>query len=179
MNLLASYGWAIDVGFFVIIMIGVLAGVAVGFARCLSKIIGTVVSVIFAASYCVPFGYALESLFGLQSALYGALNSARLTVILSSVIAFVALVVVIRLLVWLIGCAASALAKRGGFLGAINRLFGGMVGAGIALSLIFFVLVILTWVNIDSVVTLINESRVVRSLYRSEALQYLAELSFL
>ncbi len=167
MNLLASYSWAVDVAFFAILLIGVFAGVAAGFARCFSKIIGTVVSVIFAGAYCVNLSEAFEILFGLKTAIYGAIGSVNLTNILSAVIAFVALVIVIRLLVWVVGHIASALVSRGGAISVIDRVLGAMAGGGIAFALVFLILSIISWIDIGTVNEFISESTVVRSMFHS------------
>ena len=179
MNLLASGAWALDVAFFAIILIGILAGVSAGFLRCVSKIVGTIVSVVLAASFCVAFKNNLESWFGLQTALTNATHSALAASILSTVISFLALVIVIRLLAWLFGHVGTALVEKNKFMAGLNRFLGGLVGGMLAAAFIFLLLAVMFWIDVGAANKFISDSSVVGAIYNWEYFRYAARFSFL
>ena len=179
MNLLASSAWALDVAFFAIILIGILAGISAGFLRCVSKIVGTIVSIVLAASFCVAFKNNLESWFGLQTALTNATHSTLTASILSTVISFLALVIVIRLLAWILGHLGTKIVEKSKFIAGLNRFLGGLIGAVLAAAFIFLLLAVMFWIDVGSANAFISESKVVGAIYNWEYFRYAARFSFL
>ncbi len=179
MNLLAAGAWTLDVAFFVIIFIGILAGVSVGFLRCVSRIVGTLVSLVLAASFCVAFKNNLESWFGLQTALTKATHSALAASILSTVISFLALVIVIRLLAWILGHAGTKIVEKSKFMAGLNRFLGGILGCVMAVAFIFLLLAVMFWIDVGAANKFISDSSVVGAIYNWEYFRYAARFSFL
>ena len=179
MNLLAANAWALDVAFFAIIFIGILAGVATGFLRCVTKIVGLILSGILAASFCVAFKNNLESWFGLQTALANATGSGLIASILSTVISFIALYIVIFLLAWFIGHVGTSIVDKSKVMASVNHVLGGLMGGVMAAALIFLLLAIMFWINVEAANSFISDSTVVGAIYNWDYFRYAARFSFL
>ncbi len=179
MNILAAGAWALDIAFFVILALGILVGVAKGFVKCVTKIAGLLLSLAFAVAFCVPFKNTLESWFGLQTALAGALGSDFAASWLSAMIAFVALIVLIRLAAWLLGSLGTALVEKFKPMAVINKVLGGLLGALFAGAVIFLLLALFYWIDAANINEFISESTVVGTIYRWEGFRYAARFSYL
>lgn len=164
MNLLAASGsWVLDVIFFVILLLGMLFGVWRGFVKGICKLAGTIFSIIFAFTFCIPMKNALDSWFGLTSAMGGTTAAGWGAVVIS----FVLLVILIKLGAWLIGKLGTALVDRFGPVRVINKMLGGVLGLVKALLFIFILLAIFKWIGAQGINTFIENSAVVGKIYTS------------
>ncbi len=178
MFLLASSAWALDVAFIVIIVLGILLGTWGGFIKGVCKLAGTLFAVFVAFTFCNAFKNTLENAFGLTSALA---NSVGATVAnwLSIVIAFVALFLIVKLGSWLLGLIGTALVDKIGVFRYINRILGGVLGLAEALILVFLLLTICYWINVDAVNQFIAQSSIVKAIYEWDGFQWAAQFNFM
>ena len=175
MNLLAEAsmagsggGWILDVIFFALILIGLIIGCTRGFVRGVCKLGGTLLAVVLAFSMCTPLQAALESSFGLTTAIANGVGNETLAGWLSIVICFIGLLVVTKLAAWLIGKLARVLVEKSKVLNVTDRILGGILGLGEALLLILVLLTVCHWINADFINEFIQSSVVVKSIYTSE-----------
>lgn len=61
--------WIIDLMFFAILIAGIIIGAMQGFVKSITKLAGSLFAIIFAITFCISFSNALESWFGLTTAL--------------------------------------------------------------------------------------------------------------
>ena len=179
MNLLAAGAWVLDVVFFAIIALGILGGVALGFLRGVCKIAGTIFSVALSVAFCVPFKNDLERWFGLQSALANSIGSALAASWISTIISFLVLGVVIRLLAWLLGHVGTAIVEKSEAMKTVNRFLGGLLGLVGAAAVIFLLLAIFFWISAPSIDAYICDSTIVGAIYQWDGFQFAARFSFL
>ncbi len=179
MNLLAAGAWVLDIVFFAVILLGILTGVCLGFLRGICKIAGTLFSISLAVAFCVPFKNTLESWFGLQTALTNSIGNATAASWVTTAISFVALVIVIRLLAWMLGHFGTALIDKSGAMRSLNRFLGGLLGLVGAAAAIFLLLAIFYWVSVPGVDEFISESTIVGAIYKWDAFRYAAQFSYL
>ena len=59
--------WALDVIFFLILLLGLVLGSWRGFVKGICKLAGTIFAIVVAVTFCNPFKNALESWFGMTS----------------------------------------------------------------------------------------------------------------
>lgn len=179
MNLLAAGAWSLDLVFFILIFVGILLGVFFGFLKGVCKIAGTILSVVLASAFCFPFKNNLESWFGLQTALQKSIGSAIGAGLITTVISFIVLVVVIRLLAWFLGSAGTALAEKNDTMKLLNRFFGGLFGLIVALAVIFLLLAIFSWISAPGIDAFISKSSVVGAIYNWKWFRYASRFAFL
>ncbi len=165
MNILAASAssWTLDVVFFALLLLGLLFGVWRGFVKGICKLAGTIFSVIFAFTFCIPMKNQLDSWFGLTSAMGGTTAAGWGAVVIS----FVVLVILIKLGAWLIGKLGTLLVNKFGPVKVINKILGGLLGLVKALLFIFILLAIFRWVNAASINNFIANSAVVGKIYNS------------
>ncbi len=175
--LLAAGAWSLDVAFFIILALGTLMGVARGMVKSLCKLAGLIFSVIVAFMFCVSFQNCLEEWFGLTSALVNAIGNAKAGAAISVVIAFVALVILVRLASWLIGKAGTALVDKFKPFRVINHVAGGILGMFEAFMLIMFIFAVCYWIPSEDMHLFILDSRIAGKVYEWVASE-LAQLDF-
>lgn len=165
MNLLAATGsWVLDVVFFALLLLGMLFGVWRGFVKGICKLAGTIFSVIFAFTFCIPMKNALDSWFGLTSAMGGTTAAGWGAVVIS----FVALVILIKLGAWLIGKVGTFLVEKFAPIKVVNKVLGGILGLAKALLFVFIILAVLKWIDAAAVDNFIGNSAVVSRIYFSD-----------
>ena len=169
--LLAAGAWALDVAFFVIIVLGIAMGVSRGFVAFLCKIAGTIFSVAIAITFCVTLQNSLESWFGMTTAIAVGIGNATIAKVLAIAISFVILVILVRLLTWLIGKLATSLIDKFAPLRFVNRLLGGIMGALAGVMLIFLLLAICHWIPAPSMHEFIHSSTVTGKVFDWVVLQ--------
>ncbi len=169
MNLLAASGaWALDIVFFVIVIVGILLGVRRGFIGGICRLAGTLFSVAFAAFFCMPMRGSLEDWFGLTTALTGAIGNTAVAEWISLAISFVVLVVLLKVGTWLLGKVGTGLVDKIKPLKVVNRVLGGLLGLLKALILLFFLLAICNWINASALNDFIGASAIVGKIYNWE-----------
>lgn len=178
MQLLAAPTWILDVVFFAILLLGLLFGSWRGFVAGVCKLAGTVFAIFVALTFCNPFKNSLESAFGLTSLIAGKLGE-TLGSWLSLAIAFVALFVIVKLVVWLLGKVGTSLIEKSAVFSKINRFLGAILGLAEAAFLVFFLLTVCYWINVDSVNAFIQQSTIVGKIYEWDWFQWAAQLNFL
>ncbi len=165
MNILAAAGsWTLDVVFFALLILGMFFGVWRGFIKGICKLAGTIFSVIFAFTFCLPMKNQLDSWFGLTSAMGGTAAAGWGAVVIS----FVALVILIKLGAWLVGKLGTFLVNKFGPVKVINKVLGGLLGLVKALLVIFILLAIFKWIGADGIDNFISDSAVVGKIYSSD-----------
>ena len=178
MNLLASSAWVLDVAFIVILLLGILFGTWRGFIKGVCKLAGTIFAIFVAITFCNAFKNSLESAFGLTSAIAAGVGE-TVANWLSIAIAFVLLFIIVKLGAWLLGKVGTALVDKIGVFRLVNRILGGILGLAEALILIFLVLTVCYWINVESVNTFIGQSNIVKAIYEWEWFQWAAQFNFL
>ena len=178
MNLLASSAWALDLAFVLILVFGILLGTWGGFIRGICKIAGTIFAVFVAFTFCNALKNSLESSFGLTSAIAAGVGD-TIANWLSIAIAFVILFLVVKLGSWFLGKVGTALVDKVGAFRVINRFLGGILGLAEALVLIFLILTVCYWLNLEAVNAFIAQSRLVKAVYEWEWFQWAAQFHFL
>ncbi len=166
MNLLASGAWALDVSFFVIIFACVLLGAICGFVKMVCKWAGTVVSIVVAIGFCIAMKNSLEAWFGLTTAIANGIHSQTIADWISVAIAFVALVVLVRLGAWLLGSIASGLVKKNDALRKVDRVFGAILGFLFGFVTVFILLGILRVIPSDTLHNFVSSSVIVGPLFK-------------
>ena len=179
LNLLSSTAIALDITFFVIILIFLLVGVARGFIKGVCKWAGTIVSGVLAFTFCNPFQRLLDDWFSLTQALAGALNNEKAAGIIALVISFLIILVGAKLTFWALGKIGTALVKKIKVFGAINAMLGGILGLAEALVVIFLLLMICKWINVAEVNEFILESSIVGKIYQWEWFEWASTLPFI
>ena len=164
-ELLAVGAWTLDVAFFVILLLGILFGVARGFIKSVCKIAGTVFSAVVAFMFCVTLQNSLESWFGLTSALASAIGNPTVAKVLAIVISFVALMLVVKLLAWFVGKVGTALVDKFAPCRMINRILGGILGLFEAFMLIMLLLAICHWIPVEGMHEFIQSSTIVGKVF--------------
>lgn len=177
-NLLAANAWAIDVAFVLILVLGILFGTWSGFIRGICKIAGTVFAIFVAFTFCNAFKNSLESAFGLTSAIAAGVGDTFANW-LSIIISFVLLFLIVKLGSWLLGKVGTALVDKVSVFRYINRILGGILGLAEALILIFLILTICYWLNIDAVNSFIGQSSLVKAIYEWDWFQWAAQFNFM
>lgn len=178
MNLLASGAWALDVAFVVILLLGILFGAWRGFIKGLCKLAGTFVAIFVAFTFCNAFKNTLESAFGLTSAMAGGIGETAASWV-SIIISFLALFLITKVGAWLLGTIGKLLVDKVKAFAAIDRFLGGLLGLAEALVLIFLLLSICTWINVEAVNSFIGESSIVKAIYEWEWFRWAANFNFL
>lgn len=176
----ASNGWILDIVFFGILLLGIGIGAGVGLVRSVTKIVGTIASIILAVLCCVPFKNLLETIFGMETAISNGIGGHPLIGSWISVaISFVILAIGIRLAAWLIGFLGKSLIKKSKGLNAVDRFLGAVLGLVEALLLLFFLLAICKWINAENVNAFIDTSYVVKAIYHWNWFEQMASFSFI
>lgn len=178
MNLLASYAWIADLVFILLLVAGILLGAWRGFVAGVCKLAGTIVAVLIALSFCNVFKNSLESWFGLTTALTGAVGE-KFAGWISIAISFAVLFAVVKLTVWLLEKLGSGLIERSQVFSKINRFLGGLLGLAEAAVVIFLILSICYWIDVEAVNTFLSESTIVSAIYNWEWFVWAAEFHFL
>lgn len=178
MNLLASSAWVLDVVFFVILILGILLGSWGGFIKGICKLAGTIFAIFVAFTFCNAFKNTLESAFGLTTAIAGGVGE-TVANWLSIIIAFVILFLIVKIGSWILGKVGTALVDKVAAFRYINRILGGILGLVEAVFLIFLILTICYWINVEAVNALIAQSSIVKSIYQWEWFQWAAQFNFL
>ena len=142
-------GWILDIVFFALILLGIGFGSWRGLCKSVCSIAGTVFSTSIAFIFCISFSNTLEGWFGLETALAGKVGTLFAS-ILSIIISFVALIIIVRVGAFLLGILGKAFVKQSKLLNSIDRFLGGLLGGGMGLLLIFFLLAIFSWINAAS-----------------------------
>lgn len=164
-ELLAVGAWALDVAFFVILLLGILFGVARGFVKSVCKIAGTVFSAVVAFMFCVTLQNSLEGWFGLTTALAGVIGNATIAKVIAIVISFILLFLVVKLLAWFVGKTGTALVNKFAPCRMINRILGGILGLFEAFMLIMLLLAICHWIPVEGVHEFIQSSTIVGKVF--------------
>lgn len=164
-ELLAVGAWALDVAFFVILLLGILFGVACGFVKSVCKIAGTVFSAVVAVMFCVTLQNSLEGWFGLTTALAGAIGNATVAKVIAIVISFILLFLVVKLLAWFVGKTGTALVNKFAPCRMINRILGGILGLFEAFMLIMLLLAICHWIPVEGMHEFIHSSTIVGKVF--------------
>ena len=172
--LAASNAWILDIVFFVLLLGGLIGGIACGFVRGICKIAGTVFSLIVAFFFCNQFCALLEGWFGLTTKLAGAIGSANLAYWIMVVCSFIVLAVLVRLLAWLLGKIGKALVESSTALNVVDRVLGGVLGALEMMILLLLVMLLFRWLAIDAVDAYIAQSWVVSKIYMGNWLDWIA-----
>ena len=140
--------WILDVIFFVVLIGGCLVGVKVGFVKGVCRIAGWVLSFIVPFVFCAAFKDALESWFGMVSAIQSGIGTT-------------------------IGGWVSMLTDSSKIFSASNQIFGGPLGIAEAFLFCYFLLLVCNWLPLDNVHTFIEGSTVVGAIYHSNLMAYL------
>ena len=159
--------WILDVGFFVILLVGCFIGAKIGFVKGVCKVAGRILSITVPFLFCTAFKDALESWFGMVTAIANGIGSATVAEWLSIGIAFIALGIIVRLGTFLLGLVGSLIVDSVKPMGIINGLLGSILGIVEAFLIVYFILLVLSWLSIGSVDTFIDASTVVGAIYRS------------
>ena len=170
-NLLVSAGLVLDIVFFVILVLGLFFGVKNGFVSGICKIAGTLLSLAIGILFCRKFQAFIDVTLGLKmtQALQGVLvNTIPSETIANSVgewlaiaISFLALVIIVRLLAWLIGKIGKALVDKVKFFRVLDHLLGGLLGLVQAALFLFLLLAICCWIPWEPLHTFISSSSIV------------------
>ena len=179
MNLLVSSSVALDIAFFVIILLGLLIGTARGFVKGICKWAGTIASIFVAFTFCNAFQATLDGWFGLTGALAGAINNEKIAGWIALAISFLILLVGTKLLAWLLGKLGTALVDRIKLFNVINRFCGGILGLFEAMVLIFLLLMVCKWIGAAQIDAFINSSSIVSKIYNWDWFEWAATLPFL
>ena len=177
-GLLASSAWVPDVIFFLVLIIGIFAGAKIGFVRGVCKIAGTVFAVFVAFTFCNAFKNTLENAFGLTSAIANGVGE-TVANWLSIAIAFVLLFVIVKIAAWLLGKLGTQLVENVSVFRIINKVLGGLLGLVEALFLVFLILTICNWINVEAVDQFIAQTKIVNAIYNWEWFRWAAEFNFL
>ncbi len=164
--------WILDVIFFVVLIGGCLVGVKVGFVKGVCRIAGWVLSFIVPFVFCAAFKDALESWFGMVSAIQSGIGT-TIGGWVSMGISFILLFILVRLGTWLLGKIGTALTDSSKIFSAINQIFGGLLGIAEAFLFCYFLLLVCNWLPLDNVHTFIEGSTVVGAIYHSNLMAYL------
>lgn len=165
--------WVLDVIFFVILLLGCLIGSKVGFVNGVCKIAGWILSLIVPFVFCAAFKDALEGWFGMVTAITNGIGNATLAGWISMAVSFILLFIIVRLSTWLLGKVGTALTETVKPIAFVNKLLGGLLGILEAFLLCYFLLLVCSWLNIESVVSYIEQSTVVRAIFESDLMGYL------
>ena len=151
-NLLVTASLALDIVFFVILVLGLFFGVKNGFVSGICKIAGTLLSFAIGILFCRKFQAFIDVTLGLKmtQALQGVLaNAIPSETIANSVgewlaiaISFLALVILVRLLAWIVGKIGTALVRKVKFFRVLDHIFGGLLGLAQAALFVFLLLAI-------------------------------------
>lgn len=166
----------IDIIFFGLLLIGLCIGTAKGFIKSVCKIAGTVLSFVLAVTFCVPLAGGLENLFGLTTAIAGGVKNGTLAYWLSVIIAFVSLLILVKLAAWIIGKLFGGLVEKVMPLRILDKFLGGILGLAEMFAIILFLLLVFKWIGIPAVNSFLEGSGVVGKLYFGEWMQWLASL---
>lgn len=165
--------WILDVIFFVALLIGCIVGCKVGFVKGVCKVGGWVFSLVAPFVFCVALKDALESWFGLVSIIAEGVGNATVAGWITIAISFVGLFILVRLGTWLLGLLLDLLAKTIPLVKIVNIILGGILGMVEAFLILYFLILICGWLNIDAVTAFVNESWVVGAIFRSNLMAYL------
>ncbi len=168
--------WILDIIFFVVLLLGCFIGAKVGLVKGVCKISGWVLSIVIPLLFCVAFKDALENWFGMVSAISNGIGNAKIADWLSVGIAFILLAIIVRLGTYLLGKIGTALVEGVKPMKVVNGILGALLGIIEAFLVVYFILLILSWLSIDSVNTFIDASTVVGAIYRSDLMGHLSEL---
>ena len=138
-------GWILDVVFIIVIVLGILLGVRRGFIAGICKLAGTIFSVAVAITFCNAFRLTLDGWFNLTAALADGIGNETFAGWIAVAIAFVILVIVVKLGAWLLGKFGTMIAERVKIFDMLNRLFGGLLGLLKAVLLLFLLLTVCRW----------------------------------
>lgn len=181
MNFLAEAGstavsgsWIIDVIFFALLLIGLIGGAAQGFFRGISKLAGTLFSVLVAFLFCVQVSASFEDAFGLTTSIANAVHSPTVAYWLSVILCFIGLFVCVKLGAFLIGTLGKAIVDSARPLRAVDKTLGALLGCLKAFFLITLILLFFKWLQIDAVEEFLHGTAVVGGLYYSGWLEWVA-----
>lgn len=177
---LQSAAWALDIAFFVILLLGIFIGVKRGLLRFVCKIAGTIFSVVLAFMTCIPLKNATGGLFGLEAKLQSSISAVPvLGTWITIGVSFLAIAVLVRLAAWLIGIVGKSLVEHSKAMNYVDKALGGVVGLAFAALLILFLLAVCTWLPAAGLQTFIRESFIVSKIYEWPWFQSIASFSFL
>lgn len=160
-----DYTIILDGAFFLILVLGLIIGIWKGFVKQITKIAGWIFSIVVALFFCVALSNQIDKWWGLATKLGELVHNVKVGGWLSIGICFVGLVIVVRLVAWLLGWIGTKLCEASKFLGALNKIFGGIWGLFIAALIIALGLAICVWINKANVNDFINSSHVVKYIY--------------
>ena len=176
-NLLVTASLALDIVFFVILVLGLFFGVKNGFVSRICKIEGTLLSFALGILFCRKFQAFIDVTLGLKmtQALQGVLaNAIPSETIANSVgewlaiaISFLALVILVRLLAWIVGKIGTALVRKVKFFRVLDHIFGGLLGLAQAALFVFLLLAICWWIPWEPMHTFISSSSIVGKIVES------------
>ena len=228
--LLASSGWVVDLMFFLILILGTALGAYRGFVAGVCKLAGRIVSIIFAAVFCISFANFLETCFHMTSAIADGIASsiaknelyaqalpadivgaelesflggmqlngiaawlikrsfASVALIpagttpammlgsilakwISVVIAFVLLILIVRLGAWGLTKAFGALKNALAPLRVVDQVLGAVLGLAKALFWVFVILLVCNWLPFEGLQNFISSSTIVGKIYVSDWFQ--------
>lgn len=158
--------WLPDVIFIAVLLVGAVIGYIRGFVKGISKLAGTILSILCAVFFCMPLHNHLETWFGFTTLLNKSVG-APFGEWLSVAICFVGLLVLIKLLSWLVGCILKSVIKVSKAMNLIDRIFGALLGIAQALFLLFIILMICQWINVPQVNEFIGSSKLVGAIFTS------------
>ena len=159
--------WVLDVILFAILLLGLLFGSWRGFVKGICKLAGTIFAIIVAVSFCNPFKNALESWFGMTTAIANSIGETPASIV-ALIISFILLFVIVKLGAMLLGAFGTAIANSCKFFAMINRLLGAVLGLLEAIVIIYLILTACYWINSDSLNLLISQTSVVSVIYHSD-----------
>ncbi len=174
LQLLATYGWILDVAFFAVLFIGLFVGIGVGFVRGVGKIAGTVLSFLVATTFCTPVTGLLEDWFGLVTMFGNAIHLKTVAYWLIVAASFVVLALLTWLTVFLVSKLGKKIVRKSKVLDIIDRVLGGILGFCEAALIALFLLAVCKWIRVDVVEEYIASSRVVYALYGGDWFNWLA-----
>lgn len=160
--------WILDVVFFVILLVGCFIGAKIGFVKGVCKVAGWILSITIPFLFCTAFKDALENWFGMVTAIANGIGNQTIAEWLSIGIAFILLGIVVRLGTYLLGLVGGMLVDSVKPMGIINGVLGSVLGIAEAFLVMYFILLVLSWLSIGTVDTFIDASTVVGAIYRSD-----------
>lgn len=159
--------WALDLIFFLILLLGLVLGSWRGFVKGICKLAGTIFAIVVAVTFCNPFKNALESWFGMTS-LFASSVGETFGSILAVIVSFIILFTLVKLGAMLLGALGNALANSCKFFEVINRFFGALLGLVEAVFLIYLILTVCYWLGSDTLNHYISQTVIVSAIYRSD-----------
>ncbi len=166
-QLLAAGSWALDVVFFLLLIVGTLVGVKRGFIKGVLKMAGTIFAVVVAVTFCVSFQQTLEKWFGTTTALNNAIRAPFGGWIMVA-LCFILLLLLVKVGAKLLGALGTKLVNKYEPFRIVNMVLGGILGAFKIFMIIILILAIFRLIPAPSLHDFISSSKVVGAIFNAD-----------